>query len=368
MAEGEDNHLNCTNCGHELHASDVYCAHCGQKVEYSKITFKEMAEVFLYSLFNADSTLWRTLKHIWIPGKLTREYFSGKRKSYLHPVRLFLFSWVLFFAIFAFGGQIFSDGSNDIDIFKQVEKQLTTKNTVNHLLESRDYWLQTTEDSLVEHVLDDVILSTSFIIDKKLKTNQLDSLRHRMESQSDSLNFEFNQRKFNIAYEDILWMDESELFEQYEINTLIQKVFFRQIIKVIHDTSGMLHYIIKGTSWMFFIIIPIMALILYLLYFYKNHFLVEHVVFLLHIHTLFFSILLIVRLLDWVISFINSFGADLYILGIIYSIICFFIGLRSYYKGSIISTILKGVVFLFTYGFISSLSLTILLILRFLLF
>jgi len=377
MIEGDDVQINCTNCGNELGASDIFCGCCGQKIEQSRITFPEMIKVFFYALFNADSTLWKTLKSIWVPGKLTAEYFSGKRKSYFHPVRLFLFSWVLFFAVFAFSGQIGPDDSIDINLFQNIDKRVNTKKTVNHLLERRDYWSQIAEDSLSQLALDDMVLSSAGILDDELKAEGIDELRKGLDSKKDSLSVVLISpgMELKVAYEDLVKMTDDELFERYNIHGFFNQVVAKQVLKIFRDTLGMIQYLLRGFSWMVLITIPLMSLVLYAMYFYRKHYLVEHVVFLLHIHALFFVLYLLIWLLEWSISsFAGLFGGEpvslafLYILGFIYALFYPLIGFRIFYKSSIIGVVLKGFVFLLAYFFVSVFSLFAAMIIRFLLF
>ena len=337
-----------------------------------------MISVFFYAIFNADSTLWSTLKHIWIPGKLTQEYFSGKRKSYLHPVRLFLFSWVMFFAVFAFSNQMSPDDSLMINLYQLVEKRVANKNTVNHLLEKRDYWKDSLGDSTIINALNDVVLSTAAQLDKTWQTSNTDSLRKLLESTQDSFSVNLispSSTEIKIAFEDIISMRDEQLFERYQIEGFINKVVATQVLKIFRDTSGMVQYLVRGFSWMVLFTLPIMALVLYVMYFYRNHYMVEHLVFLLHIHSLFFIIFLFIALLHWIFSTITGLlGGEsgnfltLYALGLIYALAYPLIGFRFFYKSSVPVVLIKGFFFLLTYLFVSAASLTIAMTLRFLLF
>jgi len=57
---------------------------------------------------SADGKMWRTLRGLFIPGKLTEEYFAGRRSLYLRPVRVFLvLNIVFFFVLSGAGGSAF---------------------------------------------------------------------------------------------------------------------------------------------------------------------------------------------------------------------------------------------------------------------
>ncbi|HET9473089.1 MAG TPA: DUF3667 domain-containing protein, partial [Steroidobacteraceae bacterium] len=52
------------------------------------------------SITHADSRLWRTLGYLLArPGRLTSEFFAGRRVRYLPPFRLYLVISLLFFVI-----------------------------------------------------------------------------------------------------------------------------------------------------------------------------------------------------------------------------------------------------------------------------
>jgi hypothetical protein len=88
----------CANCGTGLRGE--YCLSCGQRHDPHVHSVAHFAGEALESLSHADSRLWRTL---WLlvsrPGRLTREFFAGRRASYLPPFRLYLVLSVLFFIV-----------------------------------------------------------------------------------------------------------------------------------------------------------------------------------------------------------------------------------------------------------------------------
>jgi hypothetical protein len=84
------------NCGTAL--AGEYCTACGQRHEPHVHTVVHFAGEALESVSHADSRLWRTLWYLLArPGYLTKEFFAGKRVSYLPPFRLYLVISVAFF-------------------------------------------------------------------------------------------------------------------------------------------------------------------------------------------------------------------------------------------------------------------------------
>jgi hypothetical protein len=86
----------CANCGTALNGP--YCSNCGQKASDYHRPFWWIFGEFLDSVFGYDS---RTFRTIWLlfaePGEFTRRYNAGQRASLLPPFRLFLIATVVFF-------------------------------------------------------------------------------------------------------------------------------------------------------------------------------------------------------------------------------------------------------------------------------
>ncbi len=90
----------CTNCG--AANVEVYCAHCGEKQPgHHDLTVGHFAHDVVHELVHLDSKLFRTLRDlIRRPGLLTVEYFAGKKKRSISPLRLFLTLFALQFLAF----------------------------------------------------------------------------------------------------------------------------------------------------------------------------------------------------------------------------------------------------------------------------
>lgn len=88
--------LVCGNCGTELLGETCY--RCGQPTKGLVRQFSSIMGDFLDTVLNIDSRVFRTIGPlIFKPGFLTQEYFSGRRIRFVSPVRLFFFLAVLTF-------------------------------------------------------------------------------------------------------------------------------------------------------------------------------------------------------------------------------------------------------------------------------
>jgi Protein of unknown function (DUF3667) len=83
-------HPYCLNCHYPLSEFDKNCSQCGQKPTDGKTTLHDLLHEIVHTLFHLDGKFFWTLKHLFVPGKLTQEFFKGHHKRYAHPVQLFL--------------------------------------------------------------------------------------------------------------------------------------------------------------------------------------------------------------------------------------------------------------------------------------
>ncbi len=90
----------CANCGAALVGR--YCAHCGQRADNRLISLRQILADTLEDQFSWNAAFPRTVKALLLhPGRLTTEYVSGRIATYIPPMRLYLAASVLFFLAFA---------------------------------------------------------------------------------------------------------------------------------------------------------------------------------------------------------------------------------------------------------------------------
>lgn len=103
---------NCLNCGTLVQGR--YCHNCGQENIEPHETFWHMVTHFFYDITHFDGSFFITVKDLLFkPGFLTKEYMKGRRKSYLHPVRMYVFTSAVFFLVFF---SLFSVKESDVKV------------------------------------------------------------------------------------------------------------------------------------------------------------------------------------------------------------------------------------------------------------
>jgi len=90
---------NCLNCHAQLVGR--YCHKCGQENIEPQESFYHLLTHFIFDIFHFDGKFFTTMKDlVFKPGFLTREYVKGRRASYLHPIRMYVFTSAIFFIIY----------------------------------------------------------------------------------------------------------------------------------------------------------------------------------------------------------------------------------------------------------------------------
>ena len=119
----------CLNCRHVVEMR--FCPNCGQENTDSRKTFHHLFIHFFEDLTHYENAFWRTIRNLLFkPAALTKEYLSGKRLSYLAPVRLYIFISFLTFFLFT----VIPDSedhlikSNQTTSVKTVDKNIAGRN------------------------------------------------------------------------------------------------------------------------------------------------------------------------------------------------------------------------------------------------
>jgi hypothetical protein len=87
----------CHNCGAEL--TGPYCSQCGQSVEDGEATtITHLLQEATQEVSNVDGKVLRTVAALLArPGRLTAQYWAGRRASWIRPLKIFLLAAALHF-------------------------------------------------------------------------------------------------------------------------------------------------------------------------------------------------------------------------------------------------------------------------------
>lgn len=273
----------CLNCGAPI--IGPYCAQCGQKNLPRRQTLGELIVNFIGSFTSFESKFFRTIQYLLFrPGFLTIEYNSGRREAYYHPVRAYAFISFIFFLIFFW----LTEGVKpNIDVPEDEEINITLNGSVEEAetLEQYDSLQQTLPEEGRDGWLARILAKQEIILKQRYKGRNS------------------------------------------EFMTDFSQTFLHQFPKV------------------FFLLLPVFALVLKLLYIRRDCFYSEHLVFSIHYYNFLFlgaciaTLMSLVPWLDGVRSFME-FAMVVYLL----------LAMKKVYQQSWRKTVLKFFMFLFLFG------------------
>jgi hypothetical protein len=87
----------CENCGSALQGH--YCHVCGQQAHNPLKHFGHAVEEVFESFWHLDGRIFRTLRDLFVPGRVAANYLAGHRVRYIAPLRLFIILTVITFFI-----------------------------------------------------------------------------------------------------------------------------------------------------------------------------------------------------------------------------------------------------------------------------
>lgn len=134
----ENSRNTCLNCENEMNDHFIFCPNCGQKNTKLSLKFKDLLSEFISSNFNLDSKIFKTVKTlITSPAKLTTEFLKGKRNTYMHPIRLFLLTNLLYFAIVSLNSE-FQEGALEIKNDRQIENNISEQTNLDLTIDNKN--------------------------------------------------------------------------------------------------------------------------------------------------------------------------------------------------------------------------------------
>ncbi|MEM9820811.1 MAG: DUF3667 domain-containing protein [Bacteroidota bacterium] len=267
----------CRNCHYPLAPQAKYCSQCSQKYTTGKISVLHLLREFAEDHLHLNSKLFKTVAALIVPGKLTEEYFKGRHKRFASPLRLFLFSAIVFIAALSLS---IPDNAVENDHFIELQEGLINKK----MLKAVDSLSNDLGGEFQSTRVDQALDSLHYHLENQFDFD--DTLRIEGEVELGGVNMP------DIAVKDLIDKSPSEVIEAYgEDLTFLQKLFFTQIIKLFISGNSLLNYIVDKVSLAILFMMPFLAMILSLIYVRKKRYYVEHLIFSFHYHSFIFLVL-----------------------------------------------------------------------------
>lgn len=279
---------NCLNCEYPLENAN-YCPQCGQINSDKRLTVKQLITDFLGEYITFDSRFFRSfLPLITKPGQLTNEYNQGKRSSYIFPLRLYMFTTFFLFLIITIQNKISAP-----DFEEQNLEMIAAKDSFNTILQKYPFELRENFKNEID---------STFTL--KLKSEEPNVTIGG--TPSDSLESGFTKRLADKLINIGRRGDEG------------WRMFWMELL--------------NQSPKMMFLLLPVFALILKLLYIRRKILYINHLIFSLHAHTVIFIYLIVANIFpEWYIILATIFGTWFYL----------FLAFRKVYQQSRWKTFIK---------------------------
>ena len=272
----------CLNCGTPL--TGKYCGNCGQRDLPARQDLGDLLINFISSFYSFESKFFKTFQYLLFrPGKIVAEYNAGKRESFYHPARMYVFLSFIFFLLLS----IFAS-TDDLNLDN--DENFNSKDSVK-------------ADSIIASV-DSIMLAET---GTGLNANDL-KVRYSREPQDEDI----PEAETVAEYDSI----QNTLSEEKRHN-FIQRFFERKGIEIEErgkdkekeTTKKLIDDAVSNIPRMLFFLMPIFALLLKLLYVRRNYFYSEHLVFTVIYYDFIYlagSLIILVNQVEW-LSWIQYF-------------------------------------------------------------
>lgn len=311
-----------------------------------------------FRVLHLESRSLQVLWRLFIPGQVSIDYFSGKRKRYPPPVQFF---FVIMFFFLLLLNHLIGDTTH-IGLKERKDGiHIASNDTVTPPADlyqigqryARLQRLRSEFDSLppayrspqVREALDSLFQRTEggtgeafgniFKLDG-------DTLPART---PDSLSFSLGIRHIRVSVMDLFEHDAETLIEKYQFTGWVDKMLLRQGLKSVKEPKTLIKTYIGSLAWTLLALVALMSGVLTLLYWRRRRYYVEHFIFLLHQHSGIFLLLTATL-------FINQFYPLPLWFWIVLSawlILSTLVAMRRYYQQGWLKTFVKWLLYSFVY-------------------
>lgn len=324
----EQSEINCENC-HSI-VKGRFCSECGQSTESSLKYFWTVILHLLDDIFSFDSRASRTIVPLLFnPGFLTKEYIAGRRVHYVPPLRLYLFISIIFFLSLKFfidtdfnalteknKNQKITEITQRID--QQIEALQTEKisappktietitNNINQLIKYKNDIASEKKDLKVHSIIDLADLELKRIKNKapltKVQQQKYDRIKQALNSGK-----EINDI-VTISNNDKGTLELSFLTEENNkiLNAKAEELETKAAELLKTSPNKLFREAISKLPQIMFVILPLFALLLKVMFILKKRLYMEHLTVALHSHSFIFLSILLIEIFNLALESLND--------------------------------------------------------------
>ncbi len=276
----------CANCATPLVGQ--YCSRCGQRARGRLISIWELVRDAIGDLFELDSRLWQTLLPlVFRPGKLTRDYLMGRRARFMPPFRTYLVLSVVFFLV------AFFDPQQQLGIFFEPPDPAIAAGSASPGSAS-----EVRKEVLDELRREGIIVGDAEVLNEPATEGNI--VGDQVPESADVNDPEDDAPSAGIritADEGSIVNCDLEGFSLDGAPEWLLRRFTRERVQIVCEKvsadsgQAFLSQLLDNVPVALFILLPLMALVLKMLFPLSKRYYAEHLLFVLHFHAFFFLIL-----------------------------------------------------------------------------
>jgi hypothetical protein len=288
-------HSPCLNCGDATPGR--FCPNCGQRKTAIQVSLRALVLDTLEEELTVDRRIPATVGALFLePGQLTVEYVNGRVARYLRPVRLYLLSSLVFFLVFSFMSLQFLRGTLSGDALgPRSQAELMTVEAVDSALAE------------VRRTMQDDAMPSAGRAGLQVAESALLERRAALEGQARGELGADGEREAasEEANTDIMaFLDGFEPNLRYPALSAAAASKIRQLRRMEPREAAerLAADFLRYAPTVMFLLLPLFALALKVLYIRRRRFYAEHFIFLLHTHAfvfLQFTVLLLLVAVGW---------------------------------------------------------------------
>lgn len=275
QAGKEGGNKTCLNCGTPL--TDKYCSHCGQRDLPARQDLGDLFINFISSFYSFESKFFKTFQYLLFrPGKIVVEYNAGKRESFYHPARMYVFLSFIFFLLMS----IFAS-TDDLNLDN--DQNFNPKDSVK---------------------ADSIIAKVDSIVAAETGTKQKSrgyKVNYDVEEQDEGIPEGETLKEYD-SIQNAIPEDKRDGFLERFIRRKAFELEARGEDKEKEITKQFIDDAVSNIPRMLFFLMPIFALLLKLLYVRRDYFYSEHLVFTVIYYDFIYlagSLIILVNQVEW---------------------------------------------------------------------
>lgn len=396
--------VSCPNCQTALTPAMHFCPTCGQETHSLNMPLGHLLYEVIEGFLHFDSKFLNTARVLLTrPGKITSDFIVGRRARYVPPVRLYFFVSFVFFLLLSMVSEKSLKQNEQYRQQAQARQQALQQQVhrgfgqlglvpaavlpaqwheqlpvgqQQQLLRRMQAWLsQKTADTLLPRRTAPAYLRRQYAVlwaqvqrqDSTLSNRPVAvglSYSGRPTKTAMPLTLVLPRRVFQTSAAASAATLDSTLLAYGQPATWYHRALLRQTARIMvrgdRQTTferfrQLVHRVVKNTSLMMFVLMPVVALLLLLIYRRQHRFYYEHFIFSVHLHTVLFLLLSVVLCL-WLWA---GSGAVGFLVVLAFTLVYFGLALKKVYQQSWLQT--AGRFLLFLLGYVGCFSLLLLL-------